>query len=274
MFEKILSILPHGLGAVGTAAALGAAGVGALLWLAGARFSRSLMALTGVAAGTFAGMHLPGWLGWGVDGMGVAVVGAMIVGVAGYLFHTTALGAVLGSMLGLGSCLAAWALLADGATWAFPAVDWSASAESILSIVWRSLPGNLPRVMPVVLAGGLTAGVILTVLWPRAARALTYSMLGAMVMTAAALLAVRSSHPQWLAAMPSQPEIQLLFLALLVAVGAALQWSLLPRASVPGVKPGAEPPAAKTKPARPKSPVTVMSPATMRSSLTPAEVGA
>src|SRR5580765_7333399 len=76
-----LPTLPEGfetaLGRYALLAAFAGSAVGAVLWLAGSRFSRSLVTLLAVSVGAVVGMHLPGWMGWSVDAMGVAFCGAL-----------------------------------------------------------------------------------------------------------------------------------------------------------------------------------------------------
>ena len=89
-------------------AVAGGAVVGAVLWLAGARFSRTLVGLVTVSLGAFLGMEMPRYFGWGVSGAGPAVGMALILGLSGYIMHRFWIG------VGLGTVLAAWAFLA---TW-------------------------------------------------------------------------------------------------------------------------------------------------------------
>ena len=138
------------LGRYALLAALVGSAAGLVLWLAGSRFSRSLVTLLAVSVGAVLGMHLPSWFGWGIDGMGLATGAAMVLGLTGYLLHNTWVGAALCLMLSLWAAAAAW-LVFGGGTSPFD-VTWPAAQSSdpvvVLAALWRALPGDLPRAMP------------------------------------------------------------------------------------------------------------------------------
>jgi len=98
MLREFLALLPESLGECSLGIAIGGALLGLVLWLAGARFSRSLVTLIGVAIGTSVGMRLPGWLGWSIDGMAIGVGGAVVLGASGYLLHRSWIGLYLGAL--------------------------------------------------------------------------------------------------------------------------------------------------------------------------------
>src|SRR3954447_26189942 len=96
MLREAVSLFPGAIVRcpLGTAGAFCALGV--MMWIAGGRVSRSILALVGVAAGTVIGMHLPEWRGWHVDGMGLAVGAALLLGSAMFFMHRTCIGLLLG----------------------------------------------------------------------------------------------------------------------------------------------------------------------------------
>src|SRR3954462_6284384 len=163
-----LPTLPEGfetaLGRYALLAAFGGSAVGAVLGLAGSRFSRSLVTLLAVSVGAVVGMHLPGWMGWSVDAMGVAFCGALALGLSGYLLHTTWIGVALSAVLALWVGTAAWLTVGGGQHVEWPALTISPDLAKTLGELWRALPGDLPRVMPVAIAGALVSGVAITVL--------------------------------------------------------------------------------------------------------------
>src|SRR5258708_5565086 len=99
MLQELLGLFPDAVNRMTPALAFGIAGVGALLSLCGARVSRSLLTLVMVAVGTFVGMRLPRWFGWGIDPMGPAFGAAIVLGLGGYVFHRTFEGILLGVLL-------------------------------------------------------------------------------------------------------------------------------------------------------------------------------
>jgi hypothetical protein len=189
-----------------------------VLWLAGSRFSRSLVTLLAVSVGAVVGMHLPGWMGWSVDPMGVAFCGALALGLSGYLLHTTWIGVALSAVLALWVGTAAWLTVGGGQQVQWPAVTVSADLAKTLGEVWRALPGDLPRVIP----------VAITVLSPKLGRVLTYSLVGLSMLVVMGATALRMSRPDWLGMLPRSGAMQMGVMLGLVAVGVMMQWRLTP----------------------------------------------
>lgn len=233
-----LPTLPDGfetaLGRYALLAAFAGTAAGAVLWLAGSRFSRPLVTLLAVSLGAVIGLHLPDRLGWTVDAMGVACAGALILGLTGYLLHTTWIGLSLSLVLSLWFGVAAWQTVGGGAQLHWPAVNPASNVDVILADVWRSLPGDLPRVMPVALAGALVGGVAITVLSPKLGRVLTYSLVGLSLLLVMGATAMRMSRPDWLALLPRSPATQAAILLGMVAMGVLIQWRLTPVGAAPG----------------------------------------
>jgi hypothetical protein len=230
-----LPTLPDGfhaaMGRYALLAAFAGAAAGAILWLAGSRFSRPLVTLLAVSLGAVLGVQLPARFCWSVDPIGVAFVGAMVLGVSGYLLHTTWIGLSLSLTLATWVGVAAWLTVGGGAQLQWPVVSFSGSAEAMLANVWRSLPGDLPRVMPVALAGALISGVAITVLSPRLGRVLTYSLVGLSLVLVMGVTAVRMSRPDLLAVLPRSLATQAAALAGMVMIGVLTQWRLTPAGS-------------------------------------------
>src|SRR5690348_14144302 len=82
LLKELMALLPAELGQTALYVALGVAGAGLVLWFAGARFSRQIVALLCTGAGAVLGMRAPQLYGWNVSGAGVAVAGAIAAGVA------------------------------------------------------------------------------------------------------------------------------------------------------------------------------------------------
>lgn len=227
-----LPTLPDGFeivtGRYALLAAFAGTAAGAILWLAGSRFSRSLVTLLAVSLGAVIGTHLPAWFGWSVDAIGVAFVGALALGLTGYLLHTTWIGLSLSVVLALWVGVAAWLTVGGGQQLHWPALDTSATVENMLAEVWRSLPGDLPRVMPVAVAGALISGVAITVLSPKLGRVLTYTLVGLSIVVVMGATAMRMSRPDWLAMLPRSFGTQAAILLGMVLTGVLTQWRLTP----------------------------------------------
>src|SRR5437870_5881909 len=108
MVQELLALLPKEVGTLALVLAMTGTLAGAGLWLAGARFSRSLITLVLVSIGGWTGLFLPRWLGWTIDGWAPAIGLALGMGASGFFLHRFWVG------IGLGVVLAAWA---GFATW-------------------------------------------------------------------------------------------------------------------------------------------------------------
>ena len=225
-----LATLTAWLGRYALLAALVGSAAGFVLWLAGSRFSRSLVTLLAVTVGAVLGMHLPGWFDWPIEGMGLAVGGAMVLGLSGFLLHNTWVGLSLSGLLALWTGVGAWAVAGGGVRFEihWPEIDPSADASTTLAALWRAMPGDLPWVMPCAVAAALASGVIVTVFWANLARVLAYSLAGLSLLVVAGLWAMQMSRPQWLAVLPKDLATQLAVLLALVGFGVAIQWRLTP----------------------------------------------
>lgn len=233
MLQELLSWLPQDAGPNWLTAAVLCAAAGLVLWGAGARVGRSALTLVGVAAGTWAGLRVPQWTGFEFEPMGLACIGALALGLAGYLLHTVWVGLTLGALFAGAGVLLAWNKLAGGASWSIPALDLSAPWHEVLRGLWASLPGGLPRVMPYVVASCFAAGVLITVLSPKVGRVLAFSALGGLLLSAGGVIAIALARPQWLEYFPAGSGAQGVALAALVTIGAAVQWLMYPRPQKP-----------------------------------------
>src|SRR5450755_2273434 len=114
MLREAVDLMPDVINRLPIGAALFLCALGVVLWLLGGRLSRSVLVLTAVAIGTVVGMRLPGWRGWQVDGMGLAVGGAMLCGSLVFFMHRTCIGLLLSCGLMLWTGLGLWAFKGGG----------------------------------------------------------------------------------------------------------------------------------------------------------------
>lgn len=228
MVREVLTVLPDAVTRCPTGIAVGCAIGGLALWVVGARFSRSLLTLAGVSAGTVAGMRLPGWCGWQVDGMGVGVAGAIVLGTFAFLFHRTYIGLLLGTAMMLWAGMGVWVARAGDAQWNWHAVTWQGDTVQLLRDTWATLPPHLQRSLPIACAAGLATGLMLAVFFGKLSKVLAHSLTGVTLMALMGSVALLHTRPQWLASLPGSNLSQGAILIALVLVGAGWQWRITP----------------------------------------------
>ena len=228
MLQQLLNAMPEAAGNRALAMALIVAGMGFFFWLMGSRFSRSIFTLAGVALGTFIGLRVPRWMGWEVDAMAFAIGGALVLGFAGYLLHTMWVGTVLGLMLALVGGFVAWHRVGNGAA-SFPSIDFAVPPVEIVKEVWTSCLSKLPRAIPVVASVCMSAGGLIAWMWPKVGRVLMFGILGSLMLAGGSLAAMSMFRPAWIERLPASTQSQAMGLAILMVLGTAVQWALLPR---------------------------------------------
>src|SRR3954463_4284086 len=98
--------------------------VGFLLWLMGARYSRQIVTLCGVATGTLVGKHLPEIVPQiNLSPAVLAVGGALVLGVLAFVTHRLWIGVLLGSMLVVWASLGTWIARHGQQSWSQPVWD-------------------------------------------------------------------------------------------------------------------------------------------------------
>jgi len=227
MVQELLALVPR----VGTVALI-AASVGSLagagLWLAGARFSRSLITLLLVTAGAAVGLQLPRWFGWRIDGWAPAMGVAALLGVSGFLLHRFWVGVGLGLILAAWAALVSWAICHGDKLPAWPAWEQGMTLLAYLRNYWEALPIDMCRLLPFVCGAAMVTGLSIAILWPRLGLVLLYSATGVSLLATLGLEAVSLGQPAWIRMLPASTSSQGLILLGMTAFGATLQWYLTP----------------------------------------------
>jgi len=227
MIQQLLALLPRQINTLSLVIAIAGAIVGGLLWLVGARFSRTLVTLLSVGAGALIGLQLPHWFGWRLEGWATAVLAALVLGISGYVLHKLWVGFALGVLLALWAGLATIALYADTKGFAWPAID-GVSWRDFLLVAWNTLSPDARRILPYACGAGLVSGVGVTFLWPRLGVVLLYSIAGVSLFLGLGTTVLNVARRDWLSVIPNQTSSQLIVLGSLVAFGAVLQWRCIP----------------------------------------------
>ncbi len=236
MIQQLIALLPRQINPTALAIAIAGAVLGLILWLCGARFSRTIVTLISVSMGAVIGLQLPLWFGWPLEGWATGVLGALVLGISGYGLHRAWIGA------GLGMVLACWAAIgtfivcggsAEGAKpWEWPALSAGMTPKAYLADLWNALTPEARRVMPFACAAALLSGLAASVMWPRLGAVLLYSCTGLSLLIGLGVAAMSAAQPQWLKAIPNQTSSQVIVLVSMVAFGAILQWRCAPGARV------------------------------------------
>lgn len=230
MVQELLPLLPMEPGRAALICASLGSLVGAGLWLAGARFSRSMLTLLSVAVGTAIGMRLPAWCGWTIDPMGPGVGGAVVLGVGAYVCHRLWVGVSLGLVLACWAAIAVWLLTGGYASnWAWPAMGSMQFLPQYLRDLWLSLPQAVSRLLPYACGAAMLSGVAAAALWPRVGGVLLWSVAGVTLLAGMGVTVVRTVSPASLRLVPAQTWVQAATLAGLVLFGALVQWQAIAR---------------------------------------------
>jgi len=248
MLRDVLALLPDVIVRCPLETAIAFCALGAVLWMAGGRLSRSILALVAVAGGTIIGMRLPQWRGWQIDGMGLAVAGSIVLGSIAFLMHRTCIGLLLGVGMMLWAGFGTWVFLAGDATWNWRAATWNGDLVHYLHDLWQTLPPGMGRVFPWVCFAGFATGVTITVFSPKLGKVMAHSLVGVTLMALMGSIAASAARPSWLAALPGSRAAQGLALVGLVALGALIQWQFTPPyRKQPGAGRGSPAPSASRK---------------------------
>jgi hypothetical protein len=228
LFQHLILLLPHQPGTITLIAAMMGSMMGLSLWIAGARFSRSILTLAAVAMGTSIGMKLPMWAHWQVDPMAPAVGGAIGLGVSAYIFHKLWVGAWLGVVLGIWTALVLWATRGAAFHWRWPQYDPAQSLPQYLYTLWQNVPDAMQQCLGISAAAAMLVGISAALLWPRVGIALLWSAAGMSVLLPAAVTALGRIDPQILLQVPRRTSDQLALFAGLIGLGAIFQWRTNP----------------------------------------------
>jgi hypothetical protein len=202
MVREVVSLLPDALVRCPPVRAEACAVLGVILWIVGGRFSRSILTLVAVAAGTFIGMRLPARFGWQIDGMGIGVGGAVVLGTCAFLFHRTFVGLLLSGGLILWAGIAVWIFMAGSGHWDWSGVYWDGDMVQYLRQAWHGLPRQVSQVFPAACFAALTLGIAIAVFLPKLAKVTAHSLIGVTLMTVMTAIIMLTVRPHWLRSAP------------------------------------------------------------------------
>lgn len=204
--------------------------VGGGLWLAGVKVARPLVTLLTVVLGATIGLNLPRGCGWSISGAGPAVAGAVVLGVSGYILHRMWVGIALGCVVALWASLGAWLILHDGRAWTWPARE-GRSTIAYAKSVWANVPPDIAKYLPWCWIIGIVTGLAAVIIWPRPTAIAGFASTGLTLCVASLITWIAIAQKPWLSRLPVTTSRQLTALALLLLIGAVIQWRLYPVAA-------------------------------------------
>jgi hypothetical protein len=228
MIQQLLSVLPQQVHPIALIIAVSGSVLGGILWLGGSRFSRTVVTLLCVSTGGLVGLQLPWWFGWALEGWATAVLGALVLGIAGYALHRIWVGFGLGLVLAFWAALAAFALSAPRGGFTWPVTPAGSSLTTQALDLWVSLPADTRELLPFACAAAMLMGITASVVWPRLGVVLLYSTSGISLLVGMGTLVLNTAKREWLTLIPSHTSSQLIVLVSAVAFGAVLQWRCPP----------------------------------------------
>jgi hypothetical protein len=233
MLQDFLQLIPDEPTTVAMVIAMIGTVVGAALWLLGAKMSRPTVTLFTVLSGAALGMHLPQWFGWNISGAGPAVGAAVVLGVSGFVLHRAWIGIGLGSLMALWTAVAIWLCLHGTQEWNWPGFNPGDTLWSYMRESWTLVPTEVAKMLPYACGMALVAGLAATILWPRLATAIHWSVLGVSMVVTMGITAMAFGAHAWLNHLPQQSWAQIATLAVMVGIGTVIQWQLQPKPAAP-----------------------------------------
>jgi hypothetical protein len=228
MVQELLSLLPKEVGTLALVLAMAGTLAGAGLWLAGARFSRSLITLVLVSAGGWIGLFLPQWMGWSIDGWAPAILLAIVLGASGFVLHRFWVGVGLGLVLAGWAAVIVWMICKGNAVWTLPKYRMGTTATGYAKDLWQSLPADVVKFLPFAAGMALVSGLAGALVWPRIGVVVLYSVVGVSMVVGLGLCVMSFERPQWIGMLPAKGSLQVMLVMAMVAFGALLQWQIAP----------------------------------------------
>jgi hypothetical protein len=228
MVQYFTGILPYEPGSRVALVAGAGALVGLVLWLAGSRFSRSIVTLLSVAGGAFAGLQLPRQMELPVGGWATAVGGALVLGLIGYALHRLWIGSLLALLLGGWALIVSFILHGETLPIPLPGRPAGEPMPVYLMHLWTAFSPNVQRVLPLACGLAMVAGLALAVLWERLTAFVFYSLLGTSLIAGMGVLSLEIARPQLLRLIPGTTTAQLITLAGMTLFGIVVQWRMAP----------------------------------------------
>src|SRR5882672_2925568 len=211
------------------AMSIGGVLAGLIMWLVGARFSRSIVTLIAVSIGALVGLRMPHWFHVPLGAWATAIGGALLLGITGYALHRMWVGAGLAVLLALWAGILVWNIYCSGRVGTFPDRVAGMGIDEYWTQVWNSLPRDFRRITPFLCGLAVVFGVTVSVFWTRAAAVMLYSVLGASMLMIMGMLAIAVSKPSLLGILPSQTGSQIATFGGMVFFGVIVQWFTSPR---------------------------------------------
>ncbi len=210
--------------------ALGVMALGGFIWARGGKYTQTLTTLTLVAIGTLVGMSLPKIFMWNVSGMGPGVGGAIVLGLAGYIFYRFWVAMGLGLVSALWVGLGVWVMMGPGRQWSWPAggtgTMWGVMWETA-SAGWKTMPVEVTRVVPFACGMTLVAMMTAGLFWPKAGQVMFYALAGVTLMVGAALAEMKWNWLAGVAKLPGKMWVQVSLVGGLLLLGIVFQWLLV-----------------------------------------------
>lgn len=238
MLQELLTLLPDPADASPALswASYAAITLGVILWLSGSRFNRSLIALVLLAIGSLVGLHLPEWMGWSLNGMGVAVGLGLVMGLIGYLLYRLWTGVGLGLILSAWALAGCWLALHGDYTWTWPDLS-QVTGLGIVPAFWEQVPEDLRRILPFAAGASLMSGMAIALLWPVAAAKLMHAMGGTTLIIGGLLAALYLRQSPFLEKLPQGKWTQIGILAGMILASFIGQTLLGPKRAGKKIKP-------------------------------------
>lgn len=222
-------------------------GLGVLVGVCGARFSRGLLTLGLVALGAMLGKHLPGMLSLKLDPMAGTIVGAVLFGVVAFGLYRHVLAGCLGGVVGCTVALGVWVQASQPAEFAWPAGPITGPL-ALATDLKAALGGELAnRILAFASVSSLAASAV-GMFFPRLGALILWTLLGVLLTLFGGLGYTAYYSPGLFEKLPLTAQGQFIALGAMALGYLAIQ-AWLVRRPVPATSPAA--PAPTPPPAQP-----------------------
>lgn len=225
MVQQLLSLFPADqLGTIVTSIVLTGAVIGAATLLLGGLRSRFSITLLLLVVGAVVGRCIPAWLSLAIEPNATAMVGAMVLGILGFVFHRFWVAVWLGVVAASLAAAILWFRLGADRTFDAPSLEAGMTVSGYLGLCWHQMPHLFKADLPFVCIPLFLAGLVVGLLLEQVAVALLYALIGTSLLFSSLMFGEASEQmPSASYLLPRLGEMRIVLFAGFVLLGTLVQ---------------------------------------------------